>query len=87
MLRVKSLNPLIPRILTKNLAVSFFMLNFAARKYKRKINIMVSEAFKNRTRDEIISAFRESIRRKYEWEEQSRKELAEMRRNQINIAL
>jgi hypothetical protein len=48
---------------------------------------MVSEAFKNRTRDEVIAAFRESIRKKYEWEEQARKELAEMRRNQINVAL
>jgi len=28
---------------------------------------MVSVAFKNRTRDEIIAAFRESIRKKQEW--------------------
>ena len=32
---------------------------------------MVAQAFKNRTRDEVIAAFRESIRRKREWEEQT----------------
>jgi hypothetical protein len=32
---------------------------------------MVSEAFKNRTRDEVIAAFRESIRKKQEWEAQT----------------
>lgn len=39
----------------------------------------MSVAFKNRTREEIIAAFRESIRRKHAWEEQAKKELAEMR--------
>ena len=29
----------------------------------------MSVAIKNRTRDEIIAAFRESIRRKQEWQE------------------
>ena len=32
---------------------------------------MVSEAYKNRTREEIISACRESVRRKQEWIKQS----------------
>ena len=31
----------------------------------------MSAAFKNRTRDEIIAACRESIRRKHEWQEQT----------------
>ena len=41
--------------------------------------IMVSVAFKNRTRDEIIAAFRESIRKKEEWQQRVRTEFAELR--------
>lgn len=40
---------------------------------------MVSVAFKNRTREEIIAAFRESIRRKHEWEEQSQEVFKQIR--------
>ena len=47
----------------------------------------MSKAIKNRTRNEIIAALRLSLRRKKEWEEQARKEFAEMRKNQIDIAL
>ena len=47
---------------------------------------MVTATFKKRTRDEIIAAFRESLRKKHEWEEQAVEELAEMRRNQLQIA-
>ena len=36
---------------------------------------MVSAAFKNRTRDEIIAAFRESIRKKHEWQERAEQEI------------
>ena len=43
--------------------------------------IMVSVAIKNRTRDEIIAAFRESIRRKHEWHTM----LMPRRENIINI--
>ena len=39
----------------------------------------MSAAFKNRTRDEIIAAFRESIRRKHEWEEQAQEEFKRIR--------
>ncbi len=35
---------------------------------------MVSVAYKNRTRDEIIAAVRESIRKKREWQEQADEE-------------
>ena len=40
---------------------------------------MVSVAIKNRTRDEIIAAFRESIRKKQEWQERVRTEFAELK--------
>lgn len=40
---------------------------------------MASTAFKNRTREEVIAAFRESIRRKHEWEEKVREELRQIR--------
>ena len=36
---------------------------------------MVSAAYKNRTRDEIIAAFRESIRKKHEWQKQAEEEI------------
>ena len=45
---------------------------------KRKDTGM-STAIKNRTRDEIIAAFRESIRRKHEWEEQAQEEFKRIR--------
>ena len=35
---------------------------------------MVAVAYKNRTREEIIAAFRESIRKKQEWIKQSDEE-------------
>ncbi|MBR6446131.1 MAG: 30S ribosomal protein S7 [Prevotella sp.] len=44
---------------------------------------MESVAYKNRTREEVIAAFRESIRRKHEWEEQAQelfKKIREERR-------
>ena len=40
---------------------------------------MVSPAFKNRTRDEIIAAFRESIRKKREWIKESDEEFKRIR--------
>ena len=46
---------------------------------------MTTVTFKKRTRDEIIAAFHESLRKKHEWEEQAMEELAEMRNNQIKI--
>ncbi len=48
---------------------------------------MVSVAFKNRTRDEIIAAFRESIRRKHEWQERAEEEIRQIRleRQQFSI--
>ncbi len=49
--------------------------------------IMVSVAFKNRTRDEIIAAFRESIRKKREWQERAEEEIRQIRleRQQFSI--
>jgi len=48
---------------------------------------MVSVAFKNRTRDEIIAAFRESIRKKNEWIEKTEEEIRQIRmeRQQFSI--
>lgn len=42
-------------------------------------NNMVAIAFKNRTRDEIIAAFRESIRKKNEWIKQANEEFKRIR--------
>ena len=40
---------------------------------------MVSVAYKNRTREEIIAAFRESIRRKHEWQKRAEEEIKKIR--------
>jgi len=49
--------------------------------------IMVSVAIKNRTRDEIIAAFRESIRKKQEWIKQSDEEFKRIREERRQLAL
>ena len=48
---------------------------------------MVSVAIKNRTRDEIIAAFRESIRKKQEWIKQSDEEFKRIREERRRLAL
>ena len=47
----------------------------------------MSAAIKNRTRNEIIVAFRESIRRKHEWQEHASKIILKIRkvRQQLSI--
>ena len=56
-------------------------------RYNIYVFIMVSVAFKNRTRDEIIAAFRESIRKKHEWQERAEEEIRQIRmeRQQFRI--
>lgn len=49
--------------------------------------IMVSPAFKNRTRDEVIAAFRESICKKQEWIKQSDEEFKRIREERRQLAL
>ena len=48
---------------------------------------MVSVAFKNRTRDEIIAAFRESIRRKHEWQERAEQEIKKIRQERLQLSI
>ena len=47
----------------------------------------MSTAIKNRTRDEIIAAFRESIRRKQEWQEHANETIERIheKRRQLSI--
>ena len=48
---------------------------------------MASVAFKNRTRDEIIAAFRESIRKKHEWQEKAEKEIEKIRQERLQLSI
>lgn len=48
---------------------------------------MVSAAYKNRTREEIIAAVKESIRKKHEWEEQSQEVFKRIREERRRLAL
>lgn len=52
----------------------------------QRIKTMVSEAYKNRTREEIIAAFRESIRKKQEWIKQSDEEFKRIREERRQLA-
>lgn len=40
---------------------------------------------KNRTKEELVEAFKRAINRKREWEEHAQQEFAEMRLRQITI--
>lgn len=48
---------------------------------------MVSAAIKNRTRDEIIAAFHESIRRKHEWQERAEQKIKEIRQERLQLSI
>ena len=48
---------------------------------------MVSAAFKNRTRDEVIAAFRESIRKKHEWEAHTQEVFERIREERRQLSL
>ena len=48
---------------------------------------MASVAFKNRTRDEMIAAFRESIRKKHEWQEKAEKEIEKIRQERLQLSI
>lgn len=44
-------------------------------------------AYKNRTRDEVIAAFRESIRRKHEWQEQANEIIQRIRQDRQQLSI
>ena len=48
---------------------------------------MVTAAYKNRTRDEIIAAFHESIRRKHEWQERVEQEIKRIRQERLQLSI
>ena len=48
---------------------------------------MYSPAFKNRTRDEIIAAFRESIRKKHEWQEKAEEDIKRIRQERLQLSI
>ena len=48
---------------------------------------MVSAAYKNRTREEIIAAFRESIRKKHEWQERAEEEIKKIRQERLQLSI
>ena len=48
---------------------------------------MVSAAFKNRTRDEVIAAFRESIRKKQEWQRNAEEEIRKIREDRMKFSI
>ena len=47
----------------------------------------MSVAIKNRTRDEIIAAFRESIRRKHEWQEHAKETIERIRQDRQQLSI
>ena len=47
----------------------------------------MSAAIKNRTRDEVIAAFRESIRRKQEWQERANEIILKIRQDRQQLSI
>ncbi|MCH5309683.1 MAG: 30S ribosomal protein S7 [Prevotella sp.] len=47
----------------------------------------MSAAIKNRTRDEVIAAFRESIRRKHEWQEHANEIILKIRQDRQQLSI
>lgn len=48
---------------------------------------MVSAAYKNRTREEIIAAFRESIRKKHEWQEKINESIQRIKQERLELGI
>ena len=48
---------------------------------------MESVAFKNRTRDEIIAAFRECIRKKQEWQKKAEEDIKRIRQERLQLSI
>jgi 2-oxo-4-hydroxy-4-carboxy--5-ureidoimidazoline (OHCU) decarboxylase len=48
---------------------------------------MTPVAFKNRTREEIVAAFRESIRRKHEWQERADENIRRIREERLQLSI
>ena len=48
---------------------------------------MATAVLKNRTRDEIIAAFRESIRKKHEWEEKAEESIRKIREERLQFSI
>ncbi len=51
------------------------------------IPIMATAVLKNRTRDEIIAAFRESIRKKHEWEEKAEESIRKICEERLQFSI
>ena len=49
--------------------------------------IMASTAFKNRTREEIIAAFRESIRKKHEWQKEAENKIKRIHEERMQFSI
>lgn len=47
----------------------------------------MSAAIKNRTREEIIAAFRESIRRKHEWQEHANETIQRIQQDRQQLSI
>ena len=48
---------------------------------------VATEVFKKRTRDEIIAAFRESIRKKHEWQEKAEESIRKIREERLQFSI
>lgn len=49
--------------------------------------MMESVAFKKRTRDEVIAAFRESLRKKHEWQEKAEESIQRIRQERLQLSI
>ena len=53
----------------------------------QKIRIHMIKAIKNRTREEVIAAFRQSIQRKHEWQEKAEEDIKRIRMERLQLSI
>ena len=73
----------------------FLIINSALKIWKfaemslslQKIRIHMIKAIKNRTREEVIAAFRQSIQRKHEWQKKAEEDIKRIRMERLQLSI
>ena len=63
--------------------ISNLFISFAPIKNKNKM----IKAIKNRTREEVIAAFRQSIQRKQEWQKKAAESIEKIRQERLELSI
>ena len=64
----------------------YFQIIFLSLQRNKKYNRMI-KAIKNRTREEVIAAFRQSIQRKQEWQKKADESIEKIRQERLQLSI